>query len=147
MTEDLAAPPQTRPPHISRHWWYRATWRARQQAIDEHNRQNRPVHVEPERILTPITIDTLDTAAIIESVEVMREWGADADTIAKELGKTVGSLEMRMRRAGRPDLGRVFMEARNALRYKPCPDCGHRTTVRSTRCRPCSFRVRTVGAA
>ena len=178
MTTDLAAPELTRPPHINRHWWYRATWHARQAAVDTHNKQIREnadaIRAEAVRIAElratvererrahdkryhpgelddaePLEDDALNTAAIIETIDSMLDWTDDVAYICRELGKSAGALEMRMRRADppRPDLARMFMQVRNASRYKPCPDCGRRTSIRSARCRPCAFRAREVKVA
>ena len=176
MTTDLAAPPQTRPPHINRDWWYRATWHARQQAVDAHNKATRDnadtIRAEEARIAQlranveaarrdhealyrpgslddaePITDDALDTAALIERIEAMLDWTDDVNFICTELGKSPGSLEMRMRRAERVDLSRVFQRVRNGKRYKPCPDCGANIAHSSARCRKCAFRAREVKVA
>ena len=156
MTADLAAPPQTRPPHINPHWWYRATWHARQTALHAHHARIAQLRANVEAArhahealyrpgkldnAQPLTTETLDTAAIIETIESMLDWTDDVDMICRELGKTAGALEMRLRRAGRVDLSRVFQHARNVQRYKPCPDCGRNIAHSSTRCRPCAFRA------
>ena len=175
-TDTLAAPPQTRPPHIPRAWWYKATWHARQQAIDAHNAHRRAnaeairqenariaklrANVETERRThmrryhpgdlddaEPITEDALDTAGLIETIEAMLDWTDDVNLICRELGKTPGSLEMRLRRAERVDLSRPFQAVRNGQRYKPCPDCGKNISHNSARCRSCAFRAREVKVA
>ena len=166
MTTDLAAPPQTRPPHINPQWWYRATWHARQTAINAHLRATRATaqaerdrikalraNVETaraehdERYHPAIDPTKTDTQQLIDTIDGMLTWAADTATILRELNMTPGALERRMRRAGRPDLSRMFAAARNRSRYKPCPDCGKSITHASARCRPCSFRAKEVRAA
>ena len=166
MTADLAAPPQTRPPHIPRDWWYRATWHARQAAINTHNQTIRAAQeaerarinrlratVEAakaehdERYHPADTPAANSTPEVIRTIDDMLTWAADTDTILRELNTTAGALEMRMRRAGRTDLARMFASVRNASRYKPCPDCGKNICHASERCRPCSFRAKEVRAA
>ena len=77
----------------------------------------------------------------------MLDWTDDVNLICTELGKTPGALEMRLRRAGRVDLSRVFQRIRNGNRYKPCPDCGTNISHSSKRCRGCAFRAREVKVA
>ena len=160
MTTDLAAPPQTRPPHINRDWWYRATWHARQAAINTHNKRTRPADnaraydpPDDEPVDTsgaysaPLKAITPETQRLIDAIDGMLIWAASVDDILRELGVTVGAIEKRMRLAGRKDLARMFAAVRNASRYKPCPDCGKNICHASARCRPCSFRAKEVRAA
>jgi len=160
MSTDLAAPPQIRPPHIPRDWWYRASWHARQQVLDAHNRT---IRAEQERIAalratveaakaehiatyrpheaTPAPTKS-EPERIIDTIDEMLTWAASVEDILRELGMTAGALEKRMRLAGRRDLSRMFAAVRNASRYKPCPDCGKKITHSSAHCRPCSFRAK-----
>ena len=148
MTTDLAAPPQTRPPHINPRWWYRATWHARQQAINEHNkttRANEPhinrdaiadaARIAEARTLTPAE---LDTAALTETLELLLTDGATPDKIIEATGRRIGALEARMRRAGRPDLARQLGVIRNAMRRTACPVCGKAIWPPAVHCQGCA---------
>jgi len=153
MTTDLAAPPQTRPPHINPRWWYRATWHARQQAINEHNRNTRPtdrttgtdidtiVNAARTAEAQPITPTELDDAALIETLEQLLEDGAPIDKIITTTGRKVGALEARMRRAGRLDLSRQLGNIRNAMRRRGCPHCGKTIWSGATQCGTCANKA------
>jgi hypothetical protein len=138
--EDLAAPPNQRPPHINPHWWYRATWRARQAAVDAYHRDTRTsdaTHTEPTpQPVTPTGPLTRDekTAAIEELLAI----GHAPAMIANRFNTTVTALEALLRRAGRPDLARPFDRARSGA-Y--CTRCGTET-YRSELCRTCAAQVR-----
>jgi len=171
VTTDLAAPPQTRPPHINPRWWCRATWRARQQAIDTHNRhlariaqlkanveEARAEHEARYRPATPPTYQPpqkvvgkrkhVDTATLIQTVEAMLEWTNDVEKITHELGMSVSAIEVRLRRANRRDLSRMFAVHRDAERaHRPCPECGKRMYHTSKACKPCSARMQARSAA
>ena len=138
MTTDLAAPPQTRPPHINRHWWYRATWHARQQVVNDHARASRPVDKTIEREEHHLASYTLDTEALIESATVLLDEGVNPYAIAERLGTTVAALEQRFRRRGLKDLARPFLKARKVERVHPCLDCGKDVSERAKRCQKCA---------
>ena len=151
--DDLSAPPQTRPPHISPQWWYRATWHARQQAINAHNRTTRPadrtcgtdidniVNAARTAEAQPMTPAELDDAALIETIELLLEDGAPIDRIIATTGRKVGALEARMRRAGRLDLSRQLGNIRNAMRRKGCPHCGKSIWSGATQCGTCANKA------
>lgn len=137
-TDTIPATAVNRPPHIDPQWWYRATWHARQQAVAEHNRSNRPAPTpDPEPEL--IADYTLDTEAIVESITL---WITDLspELIANRLDTTVGALEQRLRRAGFTELARPFLQARKRANVHPCPDCGTPIGEGSKRCHPCAMR-------
>ena len=131
-----------RPPHINPRWWYRATWAARQAAVDAHNRANRPAdrtHEDPAP--HPRASFTVDTEHLIEAATEMLEIGLDANVIAARLGTTVSALEQRFRRRGLRDLSRPFLKARKAGNWHPCADCGAMVSERASRCVPCAAKT------
>lgn len=135
--DDLAAPPTTRPPHINRDWWYRATWAARQAAVDAHNRNNRPSDRTIDR--DPLTEpQTLTTSELIDSAAELLIQGCTPHEIAERLDTTVGALEQRFRRRGLTDLARPFLKARKGARVHPCADCGKPVSERAVRCGRCA---------
>lgn len=137
--EDLAAPPNERPPHIDPRWWYRATWHARQQAIDAYNRHQRPTDptIEPAPATPPPTRQ-LTRADKVATIEFLLEDGATPAEIATQLNTTITALEAAARREGRNDLARPFNRARH---NNACTDC-EAPTVASERCRTCAAQAR-----
>ena len=166
MTAALAAPTQTRPPHIDPRWWYRATWRARQTAIDNHNKTLRAAaEAERARIAQlranveaaraehearyrptidapePTPIRKLDADTVIATIDTLLARHDNPHLVAKELGIGIGALEARARRAGRTDLAAMFGSIRNKSRaHKPCA-CGRLMSRRSKACRVCTSRA------
>lgn len=134
--EDLAAPPNERPPHINPRWWYRATWHARQQAVDAYNRQQRPID-KPEPARAPITTRQLTRAEKVATAEFLLEDGTAPADIAAQLDTTVTALEAAARREGRNDIARHFWRARQG---NACIDCGAEVTAE--RCRTCAAQAR-----
>lgn len=137
--EDLAAPPNQRPPHINPQWWYRATWHARQQAINAYNRDTRTndtPNVAPEPIEIPTRPLTRDEKATI--VEQLLDEGHTPVDIANHLNTTLAGLETALRRANRVDLARPFSRARGRAN---CTHCGART-YQSELCRTCAAQAR-----
>lgn len=142
--EDLAAPPNQRPPHINPQWWYRATWHARQQAINAHNQQTRHRDALRANVETARTHhqwnyqrNTFDRGNP-DHIAQLLDAGITCQQIADGLLTTLDALETAMRRAGRRDLSRDFWRARAA---STCVSCG-KATSGPDRCKSCAARVR-----
>ena len=144
---------QTRPPHIPRDWWYRATWHARKRVLDTENKRRQNAQAEAERLRADkyrigeiakkaesrtLTPAELDAHALIEMVEVMIASDDGIDAILEATGRRVGALEALCRRNDRPDLARYFGNVRNAMRRTNCPDCGKPIWQGAAKCQSCA---------
>jgi hypothetical protein len=170
MTADqLAAPPQTRPPHINPHWWYRATWRARQQAVDAHHRNQHnhdriiaeareraiveelKAHVEelrlehyrryhPDQIIDTLDDEPMTWPQRLNELADLMALGSTPEDAALAIGKSASAIEKQARDHGRPEIARIYNRLR--ARSKRCVDCGDPVGKNSTRCKPCAGFMR-----
>lgn len=157
-----------RPPDVPAQWWYRATWLARreavraanQRAIEATQRERREEAERDAEILAAIEAADLARRAEgavnrprvhvterLAQVEELLDKGRTFDEIILLLGVSAGSLDMAMRRAGRPDLGREFGHRRTHEGRKSCPECGGRMARGSVRCMSCKVRRQRGSAA
>lgn len=140
--EDFAAPPAIRPPHIDPRWWYRATWHARQQAIDAYNRDTREHDPHPPALgIDPLTLldpnqPLQDQLELIADLIDRRYTPA---TICARLSKKAGTLAGRLRRNGYKDAAAVFERLRNEQERGNCRHCGTPTSRFSDQCLPCAM--------
>ena len=164
MTADLV-----RPPHINPHWWYRATWRARQLAVDawnrdQHNRETiaaaireqafitelkanveamRLEHVRryhPDQIIGHLDDEPMTWPQRLNEIADLLALGSTPEDAAIAVGKSASAIEKAARKFDRRDLAREYGRLR--ARVKTCADCGDPIGKDSTRCKPCAGYMR-----
>ena len=149
-----------RPPHIPRDWWYRASWRARQAAVDAHRRANRPAP-PPIAAEDPTAREVAEQVAAesrgrrvmpvkerADAVELLLEAGYEPVEIVAQLGIKASSLVRALQHADRRDLVPHFSRLRMHELGRPCPECGRPMFKPSAKsCQPCYQAQRRAEAA
>lgn len=167
--EDFAAPPNDRPPHINPQWWYRATWHARQQAINAYNQQQRnratiEAHIRetayitelkatvealrlehhrryhPDQIIGTLNDEPLTWPQRLDELTDLLALGSRPEDAAIAIGKSASAIEKAARDNGYPELARIYGRLR--ARGRSCVDCGESVGKTSTRCKACAGYVR-----
>lgn len=167
--EDLAAPPNERPPHINPRWWYRATWHARQKAVDAYNQHQRDratieasireaafianlkagveaLRLEhtrryhPEQIIGTLDDEPLTWPQRLDEITNLLALGSRPEDAAIAVGKSASAIEKQARDLGYGEIARVYNRLRK--RGGSCADCGEGIGRGATRCKPCAGFMR-----
>lgn len=158
-----------RPDTIDPAWWARASWRARQLAVAKATREAEAAAAEAEQQAERDAEAARAAAAELERQLLTQNVGTGAPVryqeraaqvlgmladgvshidIVLQLGVSAGSIDMALRRAGKPDVAREFGRLRSGARQKDaCPDCSRPKRTTSRRCKGCQIKADKVAAA